>query len=111
MTSPTHETAAPDRRGLGLMAAGLIGSSTELGAGLLSGTDATFCIRIAGVLDHATRELGVDRDELLAVTVTASAISVLVIYFSWSLSDRVGRRPPILVGAAVIALWAFLSSG
>ncbi|RBY90221.1 MFS transporter [Blastococcus sp. TBT05-19] len=78
-----------------------------LGAGLLFGTNAIFYISIAGVLDYATRDLGVDRDELLAITLAASAISVFVIYFSGGLSDRIGRRPPILVGAAVIALWAF----
>jgi MFS family permease len=78
-----------------------------LGAGLLFGTNAIFYISIAGVLDYATRDLGVDRDELLAVTLAASAISVFIIYFSGVVSDRVGRRPPILLGAAVIALWAF----
>jgi MFS family permease len=78
-----------------------------LGAGLLFGTNAIFYISIAGVLDYATRDLGVDRDELLSITLAASAISVLVIYFSGRVSDRIGRRPPILVGAAIIALWAF----
>jgi MFS family permease len=78
-----------------------------LGAGLLFGTNAIFYISIAGVLDYATRDLGVDRNELLSITLAASAISVFVIYFSGSWSDRIGRRPPILIGAAVIALWAF----
>ncbi|MGY1606605.1 MULTISPECIES: MFS transporter [unclassified Geodermatophilus] len=78
-----------------------------LGAGLLFGTNAIFYISIAGVLDYATRDLGVDRDALLTVTLITSALSVFVIYFSGSLSDRIGRRPPILLGAAIIALWAF----
>src|SRR3712207_7562665 len=58
-----------------------------LGAGLLFGTNAIFYISIAGVLDYATRDLGVDRDELLAVTLAASAISVFVIYFSGVVSE------------------------
>src|SRR4051794_40954416 len=78
-----------------------------LGAGLLFGTNAIFYISIAGVLDYATRELGVDRDQLLSITLAASAISVFIIYFSGVASDRIGRRPPILLGAAIIALWAF----
>src|SRR5215217_1807681 len=52
--------------------------SVLLGAGLLFGTNAIFYISIAGVLDYATRDLGVDRDELLAVTLAASAISVFI---------------------------------
>ncbi|TFV63393.1 MFS transporter [Geodermatophilus sp. DF01-2] len=78
-----------------------------LGACLLFGTNAIFYISIAGVLDYATRDLGVDRDALLTVTLITAAISIFVIYFSGSVSDRIGRRPPILLGAAIIALWAF----
>ncbi|RBY75263.1 MFS transporter [Geodermatophilus sp. TF02-6] len=78
-----------------------------LGAGLLFGTNAIFYISIAGVLNYATQELGIDRDALLSVTLITSFISIFIIYFSGSVSDRIGRRPPILVGAAIITLWAF----
>ncbi|MBF6302213.1 MHS family MFS transporter [Nocardia amamiensis] len=78
-----------------------------LGAGLLFGTNAVFYISIAGVLDYGVRELGLGRNGLLAVSLISSAVSVPVIYLSGSWSDRVGRRPLMLAGAAVMALWAF----
>jgi MFS family permease len=37
----------------------------------------------------------------------SSAISIGAILLSGALSDRIGRRPPIIAGAALIALWAF----
>ncbi|MEU2032362.1 MFS transporter [Nocardia amamiensis] len=78
-----------------------------LGAGLLFGTNAVFYISVAGVLDYGVRELGLGRNGLLAVSLISSAVSVPVIYLSGSWSDRVGRRPLMLAGAAVMALWAF----
>ncbi|MEV6325369.1 MFS transporter [Nocardia sp. NPDC051787] len=78
-----------------------------LGAGLLFGTNAIFYISIAGVLDYGVRELGLARNSVLAVSLAASAIGVPVIYLAGSLSDRVGRRPVMLTGAAIMALWAF----
>ncbi len=78
-----------------------------LGAGLMFGTNAIFYISIAGLLDYATRDLGVDRGPLLLVVLASSALMVGVIFLSGWLSDKIGRRPLILVGAALIALWAF----
>lgn len=78
-----------------------------LGAGLLFASNAIFYISVAGVLDYATRALGMDRDQLLAVSLISSAIGVPVIYLSGALSDRIGRRPLMLVGAAIMAVWAF----
>jgi MFS family permease len=37
----------------------------------------------------------------------SSAFTVAVILAAGALSDRVGRRPPIIAGALLIALWAF----
>src|SRR4051812_7403402 len=81
--------------------------SVLLGAGLLFGTNAIFYISIAGVLNYATLELGMDKDTILGLVLLSSAISVAAILLSGALSDRIGRRPPIIVGAALIALWAF----
>ena len=78
-----------------------------LGAGLMFGTNAIFYISIAGLLDYATRALGVDRSALLVVVLASSALMVGVIFLSGWLSDKIGRRPLILVGAALIALGAF----
>ncbi|WP_433734008.1 MFS transporter [Nocardia sp. CA-129566] len=78
-----------------------------LGAGLLFGSNAIFYISVAGVLDYGVRKLGLERQGLLTVSLLSSAISVPVIYLAGSLSDRFGRRPLILTGAAIMALWAF----
>jgi MFS family permease len=78
-----------------------------LGSGLLFASNAIFYISIAGVLDYGTRVLGLDRDALLAVSLIASAIGVPVIFFSGAVSDRIGRRPLMLVGAALMVVWAF----
>src|SRR3954470_14338666 len=69
--------------------------SVLLGSGLLFGTNAIFYISIAGVLNYATLELGMDKDEILALVLVSSAISIAAILLSGALSDRIGRRPPI----------------
>jgi MFS family permease len=81
--------------------------SVLLGAGLLFGTNAIFYVSIAGVLNYATRELGLDKNEVLLLVLLSSAITIGAILASGALSDRVGRRPPIIAGAVVITLWAF----
>ncbi|MGP4019873.1 MFS transporter [Saccharopolyspora sp. 5N708] len=78
-----------------------------LGAGLLFATNSVFYISISGLLDYGTRELGMARQSLLAVSLVSSLIGVFVIYYAGALSDRWGRRPLILVGAGLLALWAF----
>src|ERR687893_2430405 len=81
--------------------------SVLLGAGLLFGTNAIFYVSIAGVLDYATRELGMHKNEVLLLVLLSSAVSIGAILASGALSDRIGRRPPIIAGAALITLWAF----
>jgi MFS family permease len=78
-----------------------------LGSGLLFGTNAIFYISIAGVLNYATRELGIDKNEILTLVLLSSGVSIGAILLAGKLSDRIGRRPPIIAGAALIALWAF----
>jgi MFS family permease len=81
--------------------------SILLGAGLLFGTNAIFYISIAGVLNYATEELGVARDTVLAMVLLSSAVTVAIILAAGALSDRIGRRPPIIAGALLITVWAF----
>ncbi|WP_431951548.1 MFS transporter [Nocardia lijiangensis] len=78
-----------------------------LGAGLLFGSNSVFYISVAGVLDYGVRELGLDRNGLLMVSLLSSAVGIPVIYFAGSLSDRFGRRPLMLTGAAILTVWAF----
>ncbi|MEV6226561.1 MFS transporter [Saccharopolyspora shandongensis] len=78
-----------------------------LGAGLLFATNSIFYISISGLLDYGTRELGMPRQSLLAVTLVSSAVGIVVIFLSGALSDRWGRRPLIVAGAVLLAVWAF----
>ena len=81
--------------------------SVLLGAGLLFATNTFFYIGISGLLDYGTRELGLPRQQLLGVTLLTSLAGIFVIFFSGSWSDRLGRRPMILLGAGLLALWSF----
>jgi MFS family permease len=78
-----------------------------LGAGLMFASNAIFYVSIAGVLDYATRELGLARNSVLVVTLLSSLLSVPVILLAGRWSDRHGRRPLIVAGAAGLIVWAF----
>ncbi|MBF6215270.1 MHS family MFS transporter [Nocardia puris] len=77
-----------------------------LGCGLLAATNASFYIGIAGVLSYATKDLGMNHNDILSMSLLASLIGCAVILWSGARSDRVGRRPLILIGGAGLALWA-----
>jgi MFS family permease len=78
-----------------------------LGAGLMFASNAIFYVSIAGVLSYATTTLGLTRDSVLVVSLLSSLVGVPVIILSGRLSDRYGRRPLILIGAAALTLWSF----
>jgi MFS family permease len=78
-----------------------------LGCGLLSATNSLFYVSISGMLSYATGSLGVKRDPLLAVVLVASVAMLAVLPWSGRVSDRVGRRPLILIGGLGVAVWAF----
>ncbi|RRO18326.1 MFS transporter [Saccharopolyspora rhizosphaerae] len=81
--------------------------SVLLGAGLLFATNSFFYIGISGLLDYGTRELGLPRQQLLGVTLATSVVGIFVIFFSGTWSDKLGRRPMILLGAGLLAVWSF----
>ncbi|MFF5989481.1 MFS transporter [Prauserella flavalba] len=82
---------------------------------LLIAMGARFCENIAGyvftvfVLTYSTSHAGFDRyDALLAVFIAALVQFVGIL--GWShLSDRVGRRPVILLGAIGLGAWSFFA--
>ncbi|MHA6622406.1 MFS transporter [Pseudonocardia sp. DLS-67] len=83
-----------------------------LGAGLLAATNSAFYVGIAGFVSYGSlpREsggLGMDRDVILAAIMATSLLMPLVIMWAGRTSDRLGRRPLILVGAGLLMLWAF----
>jgi MFS family permease len=78
-----------------------------LGCGLLSATNSLFYVSISGLLSYGTGSLGLDRDPLLAVVLVSSLAMLVVLPWSGHLSDKVGRRPLILVGGLGVAVWAF----
>ncbi|MFE9680795.1 MFS transporter [Streptomyces sp. NPDC006285] len=78
-----------------------------LGCGLLSATNSLFYVSISGLLSYGTDSLGLDRDPLLAVVLASSVAMLVTLPWSGHLSDRLGRRPLILVGGMGVAVWAF----
>src|SRR5574337_46376 len=78
-----------------------------LGAGTVFSSNAFFYVSIAGLLDYGTRGLGLSRDSLLALALLGSSIKIFVPYFSGAASDRIGRKPLLVAGAAALAVWAF----
>ena len=51
--------------------------------------------------------IGFDKDVYLWIPVLGNIVAVLVIPFVGNLSDRIGRRPPIIVGALLSGLLSF----
>lgn len=78
-----------------------------LGCGLLSATNSLFYVSISGLLSYGTGTLGLKRDALLAVVLLASAAMLATIPWSGHLSDKIGRRPLILIGGLGVAAWGF----
>ncbi|AOD21106.1 MFS transporter [Rhodococcus sp. D-6] len=83
-----------------------------LGAGLLAATNSAFYVSIAGFLSYGTQPaaqggLGMSRNVILVCILSTSVLMPIVIMLAGKFSDSVGRRPLILVGAALLMAWAF----
>ena len=78
-----------------------------LGCGLLAATNVLFYISIAGVLSYATVKLHMQQSSLLTASLFSSLITVGATLAGGALSDRFGRRPMVMAGAAGVMLWAF----
>ena len=66
-----------------------------------------FYIYSAFVLTYATQHTKIDRQMVLNGILLASALELGAIPFFGALSDRLGRRPVYLFGAAMTVLWAY----
>ncbi|WP_433265110.1 MFS transporter [Actinosynnema sp. CS-041913] len=78
-----------------------------LGAGVNLGFNMFIFVLATFVVSYGTRQLGMPRSELLnAGLVGAAAQAVAILVFA-RLSDRIGRLPVMLGGAAFLGLFAF----
>ncbi len=71
----------------------------------------SFYILTAFTTAYLTKALGLDASFALNALLIASAIHLFTIPLWGALSDRVGRRPVYLFGAAGIGVWAFVLFG
>ena len=78
-----------------------------LAAGAFIGSNAWYYFISTGMVDYATRTLGVANTTILTVVVVGSFFHLASVIASGTASDRVGRRPVYLGGAVLSALWAF----
>jgi MFS family permease len=78
-----------------------------LGCGLLSATNSLFYVSISGLLSYGTDSLGLERSPLLAVVLLSSGAMLVTLPWSGHVSDKIGRRPLILIGGLGVAVWAF----
>jgi MFS transporter, MHS family, shikimate and dehydroshikimate transport protein len=81
--------------------------NVALGVGSRIGIDAAFYILAFYSLDHIASNLGLSENlGLIGVTI-AALIEIFTIPFFASLSDRVGRKPLLIVSSAFLGLWIF----
>ncbi|WP_017624300.1 MFS transporter, partial [Nocardiopsis chromatogenes] len=77
-----------------------------LAGGSFAVNSATFYILITGILDYATRELGMDRVHVLAVALALSLFQLPLMPIAASVSDRIGRIRVYTFGIVGLCLWA-----
>ncbi|MSO97470.1 MAG: MFS transporter [Rhodospirillaceae bacterium] len=82
-----------------------------LSALLRMGEQAPFYVFTAFIFSYGTTTLGVSRDFLLTAVLVAAMLSFVTIPLSGHLSDRIGRKKMYLIGAATMAVFAFVYFG
>jgi MFS transporter, MHS family, shikimate and dehydroshikimate transport protein len=80
--------------------------NVALAAGVNLGFHAFIFVLFTFMLSYATAPLGVERSVVLNATLAGSAVQIAAVLVFSALSDRVGRRPVMLAGAAFLALYA-----
>jgi metabolite-proton symporter len=82
---------------------------TAMGARIAE--NVSFYLLTAFTLSYMTKVLGLDSSFALNAVLIASAVHLVTIPLWGALSDRVGRKPVYLLGAAGIGAWAFVLFG
>ena len=78
-----------------------------LGVGSRIGIDVSFYILAVYSLAHISTNLGLSQSVGLIAVSVAALLEVLAIPLFGSISDRVGRKPLLIGGAAFLGLWTF----
>jgi MFS transporter, MHS family, shikimate and dehydroshikimate transport protein len=78
-----------------------------LAGGAFFVVNGAFYVMITGMLDYGTRTLGMSQNVMLSAVLISSFAQIFFLTGWSALSDRVGRRPVYLAGAALLGLWAF----
>jgi metabolite-proton symporter len=81
--------------------------SVLLAAGMNLGFNTFIFVLFTFMLSYATGQLGVERSVVLNGTLVGATVQIFSVLALSALSDRVGRRPVMLAGAAFLALYAF----
>ena len=82
-----------------------------LGVGSRIGIDAAFYVLAVYTLTHVASNLGLPQGLGLIAVSVAALVEIFTIPAFASLSDRVGRRPLLIFGAAFLGLWTFALFG
>lgn len=77
-----------------------------IGAGATTGIFAFFYMASAYLTSYGTAQLGLDRSTVLTVGIVGGAAMAVTTVASALWCDRVGRRPVMMVGFALGAVWA-----
>jgi MFS family permease len=81
--------------------------SLLLTAGMNVGFSTFIYVLFTFMLTYATGQLGVERSVVLIGTVIGGLVQIASVLPFSALTDRIGRRPVMLAGAAFLALYAF----
>lgn len=77
-----------------------------LACGVMASTNCIFYISISGILSYGSVALHLDRNEMMIASMLSCLVSIATMPGAAKLSDRIGRRPVIIVGGVGIGLWA-----
>jgi metabolite-proton symporter len=78
-----------------------------LAGGAFIANNVCFYIIITYSIAYGTGTLGLSRELMLGSVVGASALMIPILVLSGWISDKVGRRLPFMIGAALSGAWAF----